>query len=79
MTVDPPDVILASKGALITNTGSSPILVTITGESGQQETVEVPGNSSEKWYPPAGWRSAAFRANGQGEEFRMIDQEASAS
>lgn len=73
MKVDPPKVIIAGDGATISNTGTTPLLVTVTGHQGHQVTVEVPPQGSVVWHPPVGWRSATFNAPGHPEEFRMVE------
>jgi len=67
-----PKVIDPNGYAEITNNGSSDITVTITNQSGAQQTVPVPAGDTVKWYPPVGWTQARFTAPGCDEVFRYI-------
>lgn len=78
MSIDPPDIIIPSKGAEISHAGTGVLVVTATNEKGVSDTITVPPGKVVVWYPPPGWRSVTFRAPGHTEEFRVIDQEASA-
>lgn len=79
MQVDPDSIIIASSGAKISHTGSGVLLVTITNEDDETDTIEVPPGTVVTWYPPAGWRSARFSAPGNAEQYRQIEQAAAAS
>ena len=78
MQVDPPVEITRRDGADISHTGKHTLVVTITGDLGQQVTIEVPPNQVVNWIPPAGWRSARFTAYGHAEQFRLIEEEMAA-
>lgn len=74
MQVDPDVVITAQEGAKVSHKGATTLMVTIHGDAGQEETIEVPPNTVVNWKPPSGWRSARFTASGHAEEFRLIEQ-----
>lgn len=78
MQVEPDQVINPAVGARISHGGSGTLVVTIESETGAQDTVQVPPGQTVTWYPPPGWQSATFRADGHEEEFRTIQQEAAA-
>lgn len=73
-----PDGPIGSAGASISHSGSSTLTVTITSDTGQRVTVQVPPGSGVSWEPPPGWLSATFTAHGHAEEFRFIESEAEA-
>lgn len=78
MKVEPDQVIIPADGAKISHDGTGTLEVTITNEDGDSVTIEVPAGQTVTWYPPAGWESATFRAPGNAEEFRAIQQDATA-
>jgi len=67
-----PDVIDPAVGADVSHDGTSTLSVTITSDTGDEVTIEVPPGAGVRWKPPAGWETASFNATGHAEVFRVI-------
>lgn len=72
MKVDPSDIISPTGGAEVSHDGTTTITVTITSDTGDEVTIQVPPNTIVRWVPPAGWDSATFNSPGHAELFRLI-------